>query len=290
MEVTYNKDGFTFFKSKSKLSPDAQDSLIIEFSRIDQLINYIKINNITSIMVNSYYSKITNLDFLREITQIESLKVLDENLNFEMINHLTKLKELRVGNVGSKVDFGNLKDLEVLGIIWNKHIDLRGCEKLSWLWIDCFNEYDLSKLSSLKKIKCINLISSSIVNLNGVAKLTFLESLNLDGAKKLVSLEDLSLTNKNLYCVDIYNAKNLFDYEHLSNLINLQSLRLIKTGEIDSIVFLQRLAKLNKVALGMKVLDGNLKILQGVPEHFFKNYPHYNYKSPKFSIPIEKVE
>lgn len=288
MEVTYSKDGFTFFKSKSKLTPDSQDSLIIEFYRIDQLINYIKSKNIKSIMVNSYYSKVPNLDFLRETTLIESLKVLDENLNVEMINHLTKLRELRIGKVGSKIDFENLKDLEVLGIIWNNHINLDSCEKLSWLWIDGFNEYDLRKISNLTKIKHINLISSSIVNLNGIAKLTFLESLNLDGVKKLVSLEDISQTNKNLSCVDIYNAKNLCEYKHLSNLINLQSLRLIKTGEIDSVVFLQRLAKLKKVALGMKVLDGNLKVLQGIPEHFFKNYPHYNYKSPKFSIPIEK--
>ena len=285
METTYSKDGFIFFRNKNSVDSIFDESLIIEPSKIKEAIAYINGKDLKSVMINSNYGKLTSLSFLEATPNLESLKLLDEGLNIEAINNLKRLKELRIGKVNSKIDFTNFKMLQVLGATYNSSMDLSECKNLFWLWLDNFSEINLESISTLVNLEYLNFYNTSIIDLEGLESFINIKKIVINSGKKLKSLAGLSKENGQLNAIDIYNAKKLIDYTSLINLSNIQYLRMVKTGDIANLDFIKDLVNLNTIILGLKVIDGNTKILDGITSHQFKNYPHYNYKSPKFVMP-----
>lgn len=279
METTYNKDGFIFFKNKTSVDSIFDESLIIEPSKINEAIRYINDKDLKSIMINSNYGKVTSLNFLKDMPNLESLKLLDEGLNIEAINNLKQLKELRIGKVNSKLDFTSFKKLQVLGATYNGSINLSECKDLFWLWLDNFNEINLQKIAGLVNLQYLNLYNPSIINFEKLESLVNLKKIVINSGKKIINLNGLDKKHRQLNSIDIYNAIKLIDYSALINLSNLQYLRMVKTGDVKDLDFMKNLDNLNTIILGLKVIDGNTKILEKITVHQFKNYPHYNYKS-----------
>lgn len=280
MKPTYSKDGFLFFKELQN-NPQSilGDRLIIDPSKIESTIKYAKKNGIKSITINPSYYQVENLNFLYHFYFIEGLYLLQMNLDLAPIERLVNLRALTINSPYPNIDFRDLINMEVLGISYSKNVqNLNSCTKLFWLWLDSYRNSDLIALETLTKLRYLNLYKTGILDLFGIENLTKLESLKIDTAAKLKTLYGLSKKNTFLKTIDIYGAKNLRDYSAIENAISLENIWITKTGDLPSINFLRSLKNVRNVAVGSKVIDGDMSFLKSIEVVNFKDYPHYNLK------------
>lgn len=286
--TTYNKDGFLFFKEHTASDSILGDRLIVESSKLSSTIDYVN-KKCKSIVINSMYYRIDNLDFLKAIPNLEGLYIIDNrDITSDVLCGLNKLKVLRINSLKDKVDFAAFKDLRVLSLKYSKNIvNLTSCKNLFWLCIENFKSENLLELKGLSNLQYLSLTNSSVVNLVGLDYLSNIQSLSLDSAKKLVSLNGFSENLTSLENVYIYGAKNLSDYDCLGHLKYLKRLDLRSCGSTDSIEFIKNMNSLKTVTLGFKVLDGNMYPLEGLEEVGFIDYPHYNRKMKDFGSVVK---
>src|SRR4030095_15865827 len=280
MTPFYNKDGHIFLKHVSRPDTIFHESLVISYDNPSDEVKYIKANGIKSIIVNPNYFKGSNLDFLQELSDIESVGISTENFDLAPLHYLSCLRSLRLDKPKSKVDFSLFTTLEVLGTTYSKlTINISSCKNLFWLWLDNFSEENLHSLDELTNLKYLTLYKSSIADLEGIEKMEMLVSLMIDTATKLTSLKGIDPHNKKLEVLDIHGAKKLNNYEAIANAQSLRKLFLSRTGETPNISFLKNLPVLEQVTIGMKVIDGDMSFLKAVPKPGFVPYPHYNRKT-----------
>jgi hypothetical protein len=280
---TYKKDGFLFFKENTGPDSILNDRLIIHQGNVDEAIYYVNKNKIKSITINPVFGSVASLDFLRNIPEVEGLYLLQDNLDVSFIAQLSNLRVLRIDDVKTDFDLSVFKKLEVLSFTHSRRIiNLESCRNLFWLWIDGYKSDDLCPIQSLTKMQYLTLQGASIKNLEGINQMVELKNLRLDTMKNLESLKGLSETLAKLEVIDIYNAKKLANYSDLSKLKSLKQLELRRTGDADSISFIEHLNKLEKVTLGFKVLDGNMSYLKGIKKVGFIDFPHYTHKMKQF--------
>ena len=275
--LEYKKDGFLFFKNKK----DAEkDELIIETSKIDSIASYMLKNKLNRISVNSSYFPVNSMEFLKHIPFIQSISIVDNNLDVTPINGLNELHEIRIGGFKGLIDLKNFPKLEILNVEWsNKLKNIENAESLKWLWLDNYKNRSLDELSDLHNLSYLYLHKTSIQSLDGIGSMHSLTELNIDTASTLKSLDGLDSGNLSMKTLDIYQARNLNNYHNLKYLVNLEKLRFTKTGDIENIDFLNLLPNLKSIILGIKVIDGNMLSIQNIPEYKFLNFPHYNLKS-----------
>lgn len=275
----YIRDNQYFFKHNNKEGSILGDSLIINPTNLEELISYITNKNIKSIVVNSSYFKVDNLEFLKDIPAIEGVTILQDDLDISPLSHVHNLKVLRLGEIKQPLDFANFPKLEVLGVTFTKHtLNIPSCKNLFWLWLDKFNKPELTHLGDLQELKYLNLHHTSIISLQGIEKLHKLIYLRIDTASKLETLEGLSGTNTNLETIDVYGAKKLSNYSAIAQVPLLKKVFFSKTGETTDISFLRKLHNLQHAIIGMKVSDGDMLCLKNIAEGGFVDYPHYNLK------------
>jgi len=278
MPPIYQKDSFLFFKEKKSVDSILGDSLIIDPSRISEIIKYVNEKGLKSIRINDAYFKINDLNFLSQMPSIEGLNILQNGLNLSGINELNNLRVLRLGESKEPIDFNNFPNLEILGTTHNRNIlNIDKCRKLFWLWLNNFKFNNLKELVGLESLQFLFLHKTTIKNLIGIDSLSNLKELFIDIASKLESLEGLSDRNVKLEFIDIYGAKNLHDYNSIASVQALKRIILIKTGNSKTMSFLCKLQNLNEVSLGMEITDGNLQIISKIPKLSFVEYPHYNF-------------
>lgn len=282
MLPVYKKDDFLFFKGKKNDEND--EKLIIDVSKIDLISNYMQKNNLKNVMINSSYFPFNDLTFLKYLPFIQSVSVVDNNLDVSLINELKELNEIRLGSFKGILDCNNFPQLEKLGVEWNNKLkNLTNATNLKWLWLDNYKCASLEEFKDLKKLTYLYLYKSSITSLKGIEHIYSLNDLNIDTASKLESLEGLNVELNHLENVYIYSAKQLKNYEPISKLAMLKHLELRKTGETNSIDFIKGLTNLEKVVLGFKVLDGNMSYLKGIKDVGFIDFPHYSQKMKDFN-------
>ncbi len=280
MDPNYCKDGFLFFKQIE--GPDKvlkEDRLIVESSRIDETIDYIKNNQIANIHIANLYYKENSLSFFQDLTFIKGVHVLIDKIDLSSINSLYGLEVLRINTSTKQVDFSNLPNLQVLSFDYNKNaLNIQACSKLFWLWINGFKEDNLKKIESLLELKYLSLYNAGIHNLKGIESLRELKSIRLDTVRKLLSLDGLSHDLRNLEELDIYGAPALKGYTPLKYITNLKRLELRKTGDMSSVDILEPVDRFYKITLGLKVIDGKMESLKSIPEVGYIDYPHYDIK------------
>lgn len=274
----YKKDGFLFFKKGKEVSSD--DGLIIDVSRIDSIATYLRTSGLYNIVVNSSYSPVNDLSFVKHVPFIKKISVVDSNHDISPINYLHQLQVLGVAGFKGIIDFNNFPDLRELGIDWsNKLKNLEKASGLNWLWLNNYKNESLERFESFSKLTYLYLYRPSIKSLRGISGMTSLVELNLDTAGKLEALDGFDNNNKNLRILDVYQARMLNDYDALKYLVGLEKLRFTKTGDLKNIDVLKFLPYLKKVILGTKVTDGDMSYLKNIAEYKFLNFSHYNLKS-----------
>jgi protein phosphatase 1 regulatory subunit 7 len=268
------KDGFLFFKNNVDDYTFYERSLIIEACKIEKCIKYIKEKRIVSIQINdSLGGKLNDLSFLKEIPNIESVSVLQENLDLSPINSLIGLKCLNFNESKQKIDFNNFPNLKKLGCNYSKSIsNLDKAINLEWLYLHNYNKENLLDFSSMNNIRFLHLFNTSIKNLLGIDNCSLLKNLDIDKAPKLSSLEGLSSKNISLTKMSIYNAKLLTDLTSIELLDNLEFLWLKKIPDVNNLDFLKNSKVLNNFCLGAKLIQKEYSNVINVKKIFIPGY------------------
>lgn len=284
MNPVFQKDSFLFFKESISENSILGDRLIIESKKLSDTIEYINSNKIKSIIINSEYYKLENLAFLEKIIHLEGIYLLSEDIDVTFVNSLHNLRVLSIGKIKiGKVDLSNFLNLEVLSYYDNNKIKgVSFCKELFWLWIDSYKKKDLIELKDLLKLRYLNLNSSSIDNLHGIEKMHKLQKIKLDTMRSLHSLSGININLDKLEVIDIWNAKQLTNYDEISKIKSLKQLELRQTGETESISFIKGLSNLETITIGFKVIDGNMNYLKGIPKVGFIDFAHYTQKMKDF--------
>jgi Leucine-rich repeat (LRR) protein len=226
--------------------------------------------------------RLESLDFLHGYSFLEKLDITSaSDYDFSFLQGLTKLKKLSISTEGSnEINLANLQDLQYLSIKWRKKIiGLENCTKLSSLTLVEFKEKDLQKITSVKSLVELRIKTGTIESLEGVDKLTNLQSLNIGNCKKLQTIKTISNLPK-LKELYLDACPNIKDYEEVTDLPSLETLSLIDCGKVQSLKFIERYPSLEKLSLlgNTIVVDGDLVPARDIRSVEHKHYSHYNVK------------
>lgn len=283
MEAIYYVDGFLILRDLKEPNSILGETLSFDSNRIDESVEFLKRQGIKSINLGNYFH-LQNLDFLKKCSFIEGLSILNNNItDYEGLNYLKNLRSFSAPRLSQPIDFANFPNLEVVGLEHSKQVvNLSRCKNIFWLWLEKYNEQDLTEFKTFEKIKYLNFYRSSFENLVGIENFTELEYIKLDTIKNLKSLKGLDPNLTNLRTLDIYNCKNLSDYDDIAKVKSLKRIFLDKTGDSQDIKFIKDLSALSLLTIGFKVLDGEMQYVDNIETIWFKDFPHYNRKMKNF--------
>lgn len=274
-DLTNKKDGFIFFNNAVDKYSLFDADFIIDGAKICSCIDYIIKNNIKSIGVNPIYGgSIIDLNFLIEIPHIESITILQDNLDLSPINSLSKLKKLSFDSTKQKIDLENFPDLKILGCNYsNKIVNLEKAVNLEWAYIHNYKKDNLLDFEKMHSLKFLHFYNTQIKNLQGIGNLRLLEDFEIDKANNLLTLDGLSELNLEVIKFAVYNAKLLSDVNSIGKLTNLNKLYLQKISNIKSISFLKELKKLDTAVFGGFVIEDKVfSCLEGIKNVFAVGY------------------
>ncbi|MCT8977938.1 cell wall-binding repeat-containing protein [Clostridium sp. CX1] len=213
------------------------------------------VKNITSLKYNlevntEDYKKIRDITGIENLTNLEELELINNEVNTSSLKNLTKLKSLNLlSNQISDISFlEGLTNLNNLDLSCNKITDisaLNGLTNLNRLSLEFNTINDISTLKGLTNLKELKLSSNKIndiTSLRGLSNLEYLYLSNNDisdisSLKELTSLKSIGLgTNK------------ISDISGLKQLTNLSAIDLDENN-ISDINALKGLTKLSNVYL-----------------------------------------
>ncbi|OXA96091.1 leucine-rich repeat domain-containing protein [Flavobacterium hercynium] len=238
---------------------------------------------LTEISNINYLSK-----FLKYFNDISSLNFLcfGEGVYYSFLYEMPNLKWLNLDCM-YPIDFGNLKQLETLSVLWNKKLisNFDSLANLEVLSLRDFDEKDLTKLSTLTNLKSLSITRSKIKSLKGIETLTNLEFLSLGAVKSLTDISDITTLHK-LKRLNFDICWKLEDFSPIGNLKNIEILELQDCKSIKSIKFVAEMPKLRKlIALGSTIIqDHDTKPAKDIPIFWGSQRTEYNVHYPEKEI------
>ncbi|MCO7186788.1 MULTISPECIES: hypothetical protein [unclassified Pseudoalteromonas] len=239
------------------------------FSDFDgEIADVINRENVTSLMLNQWLGwKCEPLDFLTELTQLKALYIFDSTItDISKVSHLVNLEVLYLECPKLKVGFDvsqlcNLKDVRIDWKPCLKNISESTSVKV--LLLNGFKEESLSCLLPLT-IRRLDLIKpSKLKTLDGLEKLSELNSISLYQCRKLESID--AITSLGLASVEIEGCKQVRGLSKLLTLSGLEGLVIENCSTIESISGISKLRKLQKLRIASTtILDGDLSELVGM--------------------------
>ena len=282
------------------------DGLLIEDLQLQQLVDFIKNNNVNS----SYICSMRNYDFLKECTTLEyiSMELSVSPKHYSELIQKGK-KYVREYDVSSFYYLRNLKSLSIIDLeepyITSKiKFDLsrfpalekysgesRYVEKiqeahnLKTLRLNDY-EYDtLNEIAMLENIDTLEFNTSKIKSLDGCNGLKKLQCLYLYYNRTLVDISALESVKHSLKSLTIENCGKISDFSVLEKLENLETLVLIGSNVIPNLSFLAKMKKLKTFTFTMEIADGDLtpclKLQYSCCAKGRKNYNLKDAKLPK---------
>jgi len=160
-------------------------------------------------------------NILKYTPNINSLYIPMSPTKFNNINLLNNLNNL----IKLSIDWSNVEKLnfdgnETLKSLKVRYSDLKNgiphIPNLQVLWVDNFNQSDVSEIARCPNLRKLSLIKSrKLESLRGVAELQHLEYVLLYGLGKLTSLKDLNELEKLRYLL-LERCRNLSDLSGIS--------------------------------------------------------------------------
>ncbi|MBQ9991551.1 MAG: hypothetical protein IJP31_11540 [Lachnospiraceae bacterium] len=142
---------------------------------------------------------------------------------------------------------------------------------------------DLTYINMLTSIEKLGIIQSSITSLKGLEGFKNLRELTLAYSPKLEYLDTIEHFQNSLEVLECDVCRNLKNYDYIGKLSNLETLRLSKCGDIQSLKFIKSLPLLKfLVFLQMNVVDGDLSPCVGIEYVRFTDKKHYSHKCKDF--------
>jgi hypothetical protein len=247
--------------------------------------------------------KIENLEPLKNLQNLEILDIGIRNKSIDLtpVGYLQNLKHLGIDIEKTTVDLaplGNLKNLKELYI--DTRQEIKNIESLykneNLEKIDIINRnkkyiINTKDISSLSKLKELQIFSSSEIDLTYIGNLHNLEYLHIDSNKIIntnklnnPNLEDLSLT-------DYWGNKNKKGFSP-DELLNLKKLKIINLcyGEIQDVTPLLKLPNLEHVSFGdikvdiMPLLESKTIKKITVDDEYFDKIPEGLFEKKGISL------
>lgn len=277
-------DGFKF-----QMGIDGSKKLIIESSRLEECIRYVKEGNIKEITINYFQGyEFSDINFLIELADVlEGLHLPETKFRYEVINRLRKLTRLGIADNGlDNIDLKNFPDLVSLACEYSPRlIGLENCTKLENLSLTKYNSKSksLAELGEYSELKELHLFLPKIETLKGIERYGNLKILDIYSASKLLSLSALIRASSKMEEIEIEKCKKVTDFEILGAVHSLRRIRISESGEIKSLAFVTQLPKLEFISFwGANVLDGNLEYCSEIGYVGFDNKRHYSHKMKDF--------
>jgi hypothetical protein len=241
--------------------------VFIDSNKIEKSIEVMKSEGSTQMSLAGEYRS-NDLNFLLD-HDLSFVKMISINKAVGDLSPLYKLSQLShlvlPSNSKASFDFSHLPSLEVLGTeLSKKYVNLDHLKKLKFLKLSKYKGIDLKLLKNCTLLERLELIQVGIQTLEGMELLVNLRELDIDGARHLESLLGISKVHDKLKKFRIWSASKLFDVHFLGNAVNLEYIQLSKFKEINSVQFLDKLQKLNGVAILPKIADGDLSPISRV--------------------------
>ncbi len=190
----------------------------------------------------------------------------------------TEYLHQRVDNYSTTVDYKEINGLEVLRIEGKGHLNYQKLPNLKELYIGTSTVKNLEEFN-LPKLTCLSIIQCGITSLNGIESCPKLQRLDLSYMRGLLDISSLSALVPTLRALFFENCPKITDFSVLSELKQLEYLKLKGKNELPSLDFIIGLDKLRYIALTMNVLDGNIKPLLNLQYVYAECKRHYNVKS-----------
>ena len=124
----------------------------------------------------------------------------------------------------------------------------------------------------------LDLLQSPVKTLAGLDNAKCLSKLGLSSCRQLEDISALSAVSDSLTLLDIEACGKIRDFSVLSELHNLEHLRLYGSNSLPNLSFLQNMPKLRTFTFTMNVLDGDLRLCMNIPYASCRNKKHYNLK------------
>jgi hypothetical protein len=260
-----------------------EESIYIDSSKLTKCIEYIKTNNIRSVIINTENGfRNNNLSFLNDLLYIEELifEFDISSLDISAINKLLNLKSISMyGNINQDIYFEKFNHLEYCNITYNNHvIGLENCFSLKELVLWNYTGTNLELLSKTVLLNRLCLYDSKISSLKGIENLRGLKNLHLERLKNLVSIDEISSVVQSIESITIRNCKNIKDYSIIGKGLNIIFLYILSSSPAKDISFMKNLSNLKYSNIDIDIVDGNVDILLTMPV-IFKNYKHFSHKN-----------
>lgn len=204
--------------------------------------------------------------------------------DYSFLEYLENLEDLNIGdtyNLIGVIDLKNLIKLKDFGVQWKKGkiLNIQNCINIESIFIDSFNESDLSIFGNNTKIKSFRMKVGKISSLKGIDKFKNLQFLELANCPKLTDISDIH-SLKEIKNINLYNCSKVFDFDILAELPNLESLSIDNCKDIKSIKFIDKLEKIKILSVNenTNILDGDTIPAKRLEEFYSMHRKHYNEK------------
>ena len=128
----------------------------------------------------------------------------------------------------------------------------------------------------------------TVTSLHGISRFSGLNNLALHYLSKLEHLGELNLPELTKFRAE--NCKNLSDYQQLATCKNLEQIRMLSCGAMQSLEFVRSLKKLKSFNfLKTEVIDGDLSPLLELDSVNFTAKKHYSHKAKNFNQMMDGV-
>jgi hypothetical protein len=185
-----------------------------------------------------------------------------ERCDLDGIMRLTGLRYLRLDDgvdpISPKqvIDFSALVNLEECTIGWHRRYskNLFDCPRLASLTIWKFDESSLGTIARAKRLRSLDISTTPLTNLDGIAHLTRLEHLTLDSLRKLGDLAPIDKVTT-LTSISIGKCPALADLSGIFSLQGLKKIGLNRKASLDDLRVLSFFPALEEFVFDCQIID-----------------------------------
>jgi hypothetical protein len=237
-----------------------------------------------------------NVDFLAEFKGVKRIIITQPIANLDGLMSQCELEFLQIDELKSKLDINNFLKLKEFRGYWSKNlVNLEQSSSIETLalWKYKPTTKDLSKLSSITKLRNLEINQSNIESLAGIETFGNLEILELSYLRNLTNISAIDNRLIRLQRIHFESCKKIESYEWVAKLPNLKTLNIEGCGEFNSLSFIKEMTRLEELFFANTVvIDGNITpVIEHVSLNkiYFTTKKHYTHKLAQVEAMLEKL-
>jgi len=184
---------------------------------------------------------------------------------------LARLEEVSADDIRSSIDLSRLPNLRTITLYWRENIlqnaGVSGVQCLR-VWKYKSRTQNLTPLPEFPMLRRLELNQSPIHSLFGINKYRHLEYLEFNYLTRIEFLSELNLSE--LRQIVATHCKKLSDHHQLAGCQNLETIRFLDCGAIQSLRFVGLLKRLKTLRLiRTRIPREDLHLVEQVPDSFY---------------------